>query len=101
MIGAERPRLVSTQWSRPGSLRLVLVTRQSRSCMGKGQYSRKEWERRSAAGAAPATAPVPGGATRWCWLRGGGRGVWEGHQEGRDMVELFECDYDVCTAWML
>ena len=29
MIGAERPRLVSTQWFRPGSPRLVLVTRQS------------------------------------------------------------------------
>ena len=29
MIGAERPRLVPTQWFRPGSPRLVLVTRQS------------------------------------------------------------------------
>ena len=29
MIGAERPRLVPTQWFRPGSRRLVLLTRQS------------------------------------------------------------------------
>ena len=29
MIGAERPRLVPTQWFRPGSRRLVLLTRES------------------------------------------------------------------------
>ena len=35
MIGAERPRLVPTQWFRPGSPRLVLVTRSRSSSLAK------------------------------------------------------------------
>ena len=44
MIGAERPRLVPTQWFRPGSPRLVLVTRQSsvRVATLRSQYALRD-----------------------------------------------------------